>query len=409
MELTHETHHLILVVGILMALSLWVKAVFKPIRLAPLTAFIFVGIALRGIFDHTNLFPESFQDTLYLLGKVGIVIILFNAGLECNVNRLISQFSKASYLAISNVVFCAVLTFLVTYYLLSLPLVACLFVSVAMTATSIGVTVAIWSDLGRERSEEGNLLMSLVAIDDIIGVLLMALLFEVAPLLHQENTGVIWNSLGETLILFSFKVAIFVLMCSIFSIYIEPRLMNWISSYEVKPDRIITILSNGFIIASIAGFFGFSLALGAFFAGIAMSHDKKAVRMETSFKTFEGFFGPFFFINIGFLISISIFSSEFVVISAVLVAVAFTGKYLGTFIPAMTSKMNIFTASLLGFSMIPRADVALVIMERGNRLGDWAVSEEVYSSMVVVSLVSCIVPPLIIYPLLERSDIKKVK
>ncbi len=407
MELTYGTHHLILVIGVLIAIALWLKALLQPIRLAPLIAFILIGTLLRFFSDQTHLFPESLPETIHLLGEVGIVIILFNAGLECQVNRLFAQFRKASYLAISNVVFCALLAFTVSYYLLALPLVACLFISVAMTATSIGVTVSIWRDMGREKSEEGELLMSLVAIDDIIGILLMALLFEVAPLLHQENSGIIWDTLVTTLIIFSFKFTLFVLICSIFSIYIEPRLMNWISINEIKPDRIITILSHGFIIASIAGFFGFSLALGAFFAGIALSHDKKAVRMESAFKTFEEFFGPFFFINIGFLIKISIFSSEFMVITLILISVAFVGKYLGTFVPAVTSNISMYTASILGFSMIPRADIALVVMERGKSLGSWAVNEEVYSSMVVVALATCLVPPLIIYPLLERSKIKR--
>lgn len=406
MELNESVHHIILVLGLLIAISLWAKAILQPLRFAPLTGFILIGVALRYLLDNTAFIPESLSKTLHLLGEIGIIIILFNAGLECHVTRLIKQFRRASYLAVSNVVFCAFLSFVVSYYLLSLPLIASLFISVAMTATSIGVTISIWSDLKKERSDEGGLLMSLVAIDDIIGIMLMALLFEVAPLIHQESSGIIWSHFLSTLITFSFKFTVFVLFCSIFSIYLEPRMMNWIQAYEIKPDRIITILSHGFIIAGIAAFFGFSLALGAFFAGVAMSHDTKAVRMEPSFKTFEEFFGPFFFINIGFLISLNIFSQEFIITSLILVLTAFLGKYLGTFVPAFRSNINFYTASLLSLSMIPRADISLVVMERGKTLGDWAVNEEVYSSMVVVCLITCLVPPLIIYPLLERSNIK---
>jgi Na+:H+ antiporter len=403
MEQAFDTHHLILILGILIAVSLWIKAIFSPLRIAPLTAFILIGMFLRYIGDQFHLFPDEVGEMINFLGEIGVIIILFNAGLECQISRLVSQFSRASYLAICNVFFCALLGYSVSYYYLELPIVTCLFIAVAMTATSIGVTVSIWSDAKADKTKEGGLLLSLVAIDDIIGILLMALLFEVAPLIHQESTGLIWSFLFSNILLFSGKLTLFVALCTIFSLYIEPRLMRWITINETKPDRIITILSHGFIIASIAGIFGFSLPLGAFFAGIAISHDKKTVQMESSFKTFEEFFGPFFFINIGFLISTAVFSSEFLFITFILCIVAFVGKYLGTFIPAMSRKIQFITASLLGVCMIPRAEIALVVMEKGRSLGDWAVSEEVYSSMVVVALITCLLPPFIIGPLISKS------
>ena len=147
---------------------------------------------------------------------------------------------------------------------------------------------------------------------------------------------------------------------------------------------------------------GFSVAVGAFFAGLVFCRDPDAVNFDASFGTLYEFFVPFFFIHIGLQLEITSLATSLNLV-LVLLIVAVLGKIIGTGLPAVltTGKAS---ALLLSISMIPRAEIAMVIMERGRQLGNWAVSPQIFTSMILVSAITCIASPLLLRPLLQKSD-----
>ncbi|MBD3348939.1 MAG: hypothetical protein GF400_07065 [Candidatus Eisenbacteria bacterium] len=121
-------------------------------------------------------------------------------------------------------------------------------------------------------------------------------------------------------------------------------------------------------LAATAGLLGFSLAIGAFFAGLVFSRDPKAVRIEASFDVLYELFVPFFFVGLGVLVAPGSLGGALGV-AAALLAAAVAGKLAGTAIPA-APLMKGAGAGAIALSMVPRAETAMVIMRYGHRLGE---------------------------------------
>ncbi|MEL0020074.1 MAG: cation:proton antiporter [Rickettsiales bacterium] len=130
------------------------------------------------------------------------------------------------------------------------------------------------------------------------------------------------------------------------------------------------------------------------------SRDPEAVRLETGFVSLRAFFVPFFFIAIGFAIDPQSLQSG-LMIGAVLLIVAVLGKVIGAGLPALLTT-GASGALLIGVSMVPRAEIAMVIGQQARDLGDWAMPVEVYSGIAVVSLVTCLTTPFVVRALLRK-------
>jgi Kef-type K+ transport system membrane component KefB len=251
------------------------------------------------------------------------------------------------------------------------------------------------------------LLLDIAELDDISSIILMALLFAVVPVLHAgARTSLFPLVLEEAGVLF-LKLALFGGFCVFFSLYIEERLTSFFRNIEAVPASMLMVAGTGFIIAALAGILGFSVAIGAFFAGLVFSRDPTSVKIDASFAALYDLFSPFFFIGIGLNLQLGALSSS-LGLGIILVAAAVVGKFVGTAGPALLG-MGLSGATLLGISMIPRAEIAMVVMQRGLHLGEWAVPPEVFAGMVLVSAVTCIFGPLFVRRLLQRWPRGKVQ
>ena len=150
-----------------------------------------------------------------------------------------------------------------------------------------------------------------------------------------------------------------------------------------------------------AGALGFSLAIGAFFGGLAFSRDPEAVKLDAYFDPLYDFFTPFFFIGIGMRVDPSSLGAA-LPLGLFLFLVAVGGKLLGAGGGSLIA-LRPRGAALLGLSMVPRAEIAMVIAQYGMLLGSWAVSEKLFSAMVIVSLLTCLVAPIGIRAQLRRG------
>jgi Kef-type K+ transport system membrane component KefB len=166
----------------------------------------------------------------------------------------------------------------------------------------------------------------------------------------------------------------------------------------------LVIVAIGFVIAALADLLGFSLAIGAFLAGLVFSRDPDAVKMESSFFPLYDFFTPFFFVGIGLALDPAVMGSAFEA-GAILLGAAILGKLLADGFPVAVMS-GVGSGILIGTSMVPRAEIAMVVMQRGLALGEWAVPSAAYAAMVVVSAATCILAPAAVRVLLQRLDWK---
>ncbi|MBW2390674.1 MAG: cation:proton antiporter [Deltaproteobacteria bacterium] len=391
----------VMLVGLLLVIDLLLQAILRRTAVPSVVVHLAVGFALALADWRWGWLGVSGRGVIDLLGSVGIVFLLFRVGLESHISKLLENLRAASFIWIANVSVSGALGFLAARYGFGLELVPSLFVAVAMTATSVGVCVAAWREERALDSKRGQLLLDVAELDDVSAIVLMAVLFAVAPLLHDGQTGTLALSVGRAAAEVLIRLALFGLALGLFARFVEAPLTRLVGGFEPAPDRLITVVSVGLIVAAAAGALGFSLAIGAFFAGLVFSRDPEAVKLDANFDPLYDFFTPFFFIAIGMRVDPESLGGA-LPLGLLLFLVAAGGKLLGGGGGSLVA-LQPRGAVLLGISLMPRAEIAMVIMQHGMLLGAWAVSERLFSAMVVVSLLTCLVAPIAIRIQLRRE------
>jgi Kef-type K+ transport system membrane component KefB len=392
---------LILLVGAATVAAIGIKSGLARTPVPPLVGYLLLGILIRMADDRLGFFHQGAEEVFDFLAKVGVIMLLFRIGLESDLKGLLSQLRRASLIWVGDVALSGGLGFLAAFYLLGLSLIPSLIVATAMTATSVGISVAVWERENALRSENGELLIDVAELDDISAVILMALLFALLPELRGDGiSAAMLPTVGRVASIFLVKLVAFGGLCYLFSRYLEPHLTKTFQSLTVRPDMMLLVVAIGLIFAAIAGLLEFSLAIGAFFAGLVFSRDPECIKREASIDPLYDLFTPFFFIGIGLNIDPgSLFAA--LKMGAVLLAVAVAGKLLADGLPVWGMR-GVQGAALIGVSMVPRAEISMIVMQKGLTTGRGLVPAQLFSAMVMVSAVTCIGAPLVVRSLLRR-------
>ncbi|WP_027369400.1 cation:proton antiporter [Desulfovermiculus halophilus] len=394
-----DASHLILFTGAVVVTTMLVKGSLERTAVPPLVGYLLLGVGLSWVSDVWPLFAEAGQ-TIGFFGQLGLVALLFRVGLKSDITVLVRQLRNASLAWILNVVLAGVLGYYLTASVLGYGLVSGLIVGAAFTATSVGVSVKVWEEKDALNSKNGALLVDLAELDDVSAVVLMALVFTLVPLLQNGGAVSFVSALGTAGLGFVLKMAVFGALCYLFAVFWERPLTSFLQSVESRPDSTLTIVGFGFVVAALAGMLGFSLAIGAFFAGLVFSRDPKCISIDDAFVPLYDFFSPFFFVSIGYQLQLGAIVPGLEM--GLVLAVAAVGvKVAANGLPvAMLSDVQ--SGTLVGMSMVPRAEISLVIMQKGMQLGDWAVDQALFGAMVTVSAITCLVSPMLVRFLLTR-------
>ena len=391
-----------LMLGGVVVCTIFIRSGLKKMGLPSLVGFMIFGLLINLIDNQTRIITDDFKTIFEFLANLGIIVLLFRVGLESNIKGLLKQIRHACIIWTGNIVFSGMLGFVIARYLLKLELVPSLFIGVALTATSVGVSISVWQEEGKIKSRSGELLLDVAEMDDISGIILMALLLSITPMLMGNGNISLGEILGREAGVIFLKLILFGILCFLFSRYLEKHITNFFSRLKKSPDPMLMIAGFGIIIAATAGLLGFSLALGAFFAGIVFSRDPKAVKLDSSFGALYDLFVPFFFIGIGMNVEMGGLASAFG-LGGILFLIAVAGKLIGNGL--LSLKITGWTSSvLISLSMVPRAEIAMVVMQKGHHLGGGVVSDKVFSAMVLVSLGTCILSPVVLRHFLKHWD-----
>lgn len=178
---TDEMPRLVLIIGVLSVSAILLKKVCDRFSLPPVVGYLILGISLSELNRISPVFETEGpgETVLRFFAALGVVVLLFRVGIESDLGKLRQQLPKASLILLTNIVLSAVPSYFVTRHLLDYGMIPSLFVAVAMTATSVGVSVAVWEQTGKMKSKQGSLLLDTAELDDIAGVGLMALLLSI--------------------------------------------------------------------------------------------------------------------------------------------------------------------------------------------------------------------------------------
>ena len=252
-----ELHQFFLMLAVLLLAARFLAEVSArvgiPTVIGELAAGFIIGPSLLGWVS-----PDA---TLKILAEIGIILLLFEVGMDTDVFRLAKAGVKPFVVATAGVVLPFVLGYVVSSYVFDLSLLASLFVGGTLTATSIGITVRVLTDLGRRSSDEAQIVIGAAVLDDILGVLILAFVYQ-------------FSVLGQVTVASIGQVSLYILLFLALSPVVA-KLMAWVidhfDSRSESPGLLLTMVVSLIMLFSyLAHVVGAPAILGGFAAGIAM-------------------------------------------------------------------------------------------------------------------------------------------
>lgn len=393
---------LLITLGLLLILSPVVKNLVERVGIPAPVGYIGLGLLISALDTQWPFVGAGTEQTFALLAQLGVVALLFRVGLRSHLKALIDKLPDASLVWAGDVSANLILCFALSHYGLGLSIQTSLAIATAFSATSVAVSVSVWDELKMLNTSRGTLLVDVAELDDLSGVILFAILLSIIPVLESGQSQVL-SLVGITTLSTILKLVLFIAICYLFSHYFEERFTRFNREMGASGTTlIITILGSGLVISALAGQLGFSLAIGALFAGLAFSRDPKVVRNEGKFEYFYEFFAPFFFINIGLQVDPEVFFDS-TLTGLLIFIVAVAGKLIGVALPASLS-VGKADAIVLGISMVPRAEIALLVIYQCSELGEGLMPPELYAGAVTAALLTCILAPPVLRLLLLRQS-----
>ena len=360
----------------------------SPSVIGELVAGVVLGPSLLG-------WIEPFE-AIKLLAEIGIVLLLFKVGLETDLVQLAQTGWKSVVVAIGGVLLPLVLGALLSFKVFGLSLLVSLFIGGTLTATSIGITVRVLTDLKVQHRPEGQIVLGAAVLDDIFGVVLLALLYEFAI-----GGGVSLINSGKVLLF----IGVFFVLAPVAAKIISVVFQRLARTTEV-PGLIPTMMVSLVLFFSwLAKMIGAPEMLGGFAAGLALSRrffiplgvalhadPRFARRIEVQMRPIVNLFTPIFFVMVGLSLNLrEIDWSSFHIwgLSLALFVAAGVGKFAG----ALVIRESWSSRFVIGVAMIPRGEVGLIFAELGRE--SRVLDNETYAALIIVIVLTTLLPPLV--------------
>ena len=359
-----------------------------PQVVGEIIAGLLIGPSVLGWVDQT--------DFILKMAEVGVVLLMFSAGLGTDLKELMKTGPIAFLIACCGVFVPLVSGALIymAYYGVSPwgsdEFYKAVFIGTIMTATSVSITVSSLKEMGKLKTKVGTTILSAAIIDDIIGI--MVLTFVIGFKNPDANPG---------------KVVINTLLFFVFSIvvgYISYKIFKMADKKYPHTRRIpIAGLAYCFALAYIAErYFGIADITGAYFAGIILCsiNDSEYIAEKTDINSYM-LFGPIFFASIGLKTDIDDMTIPLLVFSIGFVIVALLSKIIGCGLIAKICKFSWLDSLKIGVGMMTRGEVALIVAQKGLSVG--LVEPVYFTSVILLIIVSSITTPIILKILFSRD------
>jgi Kef-type K+ transport system membrane component KefB len=370
-----------------------------------------IGELLAGLIIGPSLLGWVSPDTtMRLLAEIGIILLLFEVGMDTDLTRLARSGSKSIVVALAGFILPFALGYAVSTWVFGLPQLTALFIGGTLTATSIGITVRVLNDLGKRQSDEAQIVIGAAVLDDILGVLVLALLYQFA-VEHEVSVNAV-SEVGLYILLFMLLAPLVAKLASTVIDHFDQRaaapgllltmalslilLFSWLAHTVGAPE-----IMGGFAAGlAFSQHFGFRLWMGRAQALEFKPSPKLAHRLEEQMRPLIHTFSPLFFVMVGVSLDLDAvhWDSAFIwELAASLLLVAFGGKFASGFLIREPRRNQM----AIGLSMVPRGEVGLIFAQLGFSEG--ILDGELYAALLIVIALTTISPPFLLKWFYGRS------
>lgn len=341
--------------------------------LGELLAGVIIGPGVLGLVHES--------EVLHALAELGVLILLFEVGLESDLGDLLRAGVQAALVALVGVAIPFAVGFGVMQWLGHPPLVA-VFVGATLTATSVGVTARVLTDLGRLQDAAAKVVLGAAVVDDVLGLLILAVVTGIA-----QTGSVSATSVG----LLSIKAVLFLVAAILFGIRLAPPVVRWIGLMRGRGSLIVYPVVFAVTLAAVADMIGLATIIGAFAAGLVLATSERREHIKDRVKPIADLLVPIFFVTVGMKVHPGLLNpfapnAQFGI--TILLAVVAIASKLVAGLAVYQRGVRRWT---VGVGMVPRGEVGLIFAGAGLATG--VIAEDLYAALVVVVMLTTFATP----------------
>jgi Kef-type K+ transport system membrane component KefB len=354
----------------------------QPAVVGEILAGVLVGPSVLGLVA-----PSEF---INMLAEIGVIVLLFNVGLETKPSNIFRVGKTAMLVAVLGVA----LPFFAGWLLMRIwgsPNISALFVGTALVATSIGITARVLAALGMLNTSVARIILGAAVIDDILGLLVLSVV-------SSGSTGSInyWEIGTTALFAIAFTAFVVLIGASVVT-RVAPRIHNLRISESLFIAGLVLCLG----LAVAVSFIGVAAIIGAFLAGMALAEATEGdERLHTQTNGVMEFLVPFFLVNIGMQLQLSVFRDwSLIGLALAVTLVALVTKLIGCGAGAWS--LGLKRAAQVGVGMIPRGEVGIVVAQLGLSLG--VIDARLYAVVLFMAVATTLIAPPLLTILFKRE------
>lgn len=332
----------------------------------------------------------QYDNNIKLLSNLGVIMLMFLAGLETNAEEMKKAGLTSFTIALAGIILPLILGTLGAYLFFS-DFWENLFVGVILTATSVSITVETLKELGKLNTRTGVNILGAAVIDDVLGLILISIVLAIA------QTGGPDSAASGTLAVFTVLIKIiFFCLFSIVGILYLPKFINKFFDNLKKHSSILPIcIACGIFMAYIAELLGIAAITGAYICGLILSTYQYKEHLERNVKAISsGFLSLIFFASVGIEVNINGLTWEVLLITLIMFILAVVGKIAGCGGAARLLKMTKSESVQIGIGMVSRGEVAIITAKIGLQKG--ILSEEIFLPTLIVVILTTIITPVLL-------------
>ncbi|NJN88866.1 MAG: cation:proton antiporter [Leptolyngbyaceae cyanobacterium SL_7_1] len=328
---------------------------------------------------------QAESEVISVLAELGVIILLFEIGLESDLKELIRVGPQAAVVAVIGVVVPFTLGTAGLIAIFAVPPIPAVFAGAALTATSIGITAKVLAELQRLNSREGQIIIGAAVLDDVLGIIVLAVVASLAKTGEIEVGKVIYLIVGA---------AVFLVGSILLGRILSPFFVELVNRMQTRGELLLSALVVAFVLSYVGAIIQLEAILGAFAAGLILAETDKQRELEKQIIPVADLFVPIFFVTVGARTDVSVLNPfvpenwEGLIIAAFLLVVAIFGKVvtgLGVFGQPGINRLAI------GVGMIPRGEVGLVFVGVGSATG--VLSKPLEAAIIVMVILTTFLAP----------------